>query len=315
MLLELERADADRRRREVALLDLFLGQDRRRAGKEIVAGIDALGDGHLEREVVDFLQAGNLLGLVFLDVDGALDQANVARARIALAAVHDAGERPDHVVRRHLTAVVEEDVVAQFEGVRHAVGRHRHRLRKFERELVVGGIPHIEWAVNRLVDDPVLRTRRGVRIEAAEARGVGPRHAEHATLARRLLGIGCSRAGNGNRGSGKPGKFTHAPSPLKRSAWNAFHSVAPVRARGMPNARPAELPAYRNGRSRRRLGPFGAQRPFADAGRRGALEFWATPAPRSRRAADRSRRCRCRSRDRPPRPACRPPSWSSPDRW
>lgn len=74
---------------------------------KVVAGVDAIGDRHLQREVVDLLETGNLLGRALLDVDRALDQADVAGAGIALAAIHDAGEGEDHVVGRHLAAVME----------------------------------------------------------------------------------------------------------------------------------------------------------------------------------------------------------------
>ena len=174
-------------RGEVGLLGLFLGQDRGRAGEEVVARVDPVGDGHLERVVVDLLEAGDLLGLALLDVDRALDQPDVARAGIALAAVHDAGERPDDVVGRHLAAVVEVGVVAQLVGVDEAVVRDRDRLRELQRQLVVGGVPIVQRAMDRLVDDVVLRARRDLRIEAAEARGIGRGHADHAALARRLL--------------------------------------------------------------------------------------------------------------------------------
>ena len=174
---------------EVALLDLFLGQDRGRAGEEVVAGVDAVGQRHLEREVVDLLQARDLLGLALLDIDRALDDAHVARAGVALGAVHDARERPDDVVGRHLAAVMEVGVVAQLVGIGEPVLRRRHRLGELEHQLAVRGIPVVERAVQRLADDVVLGARRGVRIEAAEARGIGRRHADRAALARRLLRV------------------------------------------------------------------------------------------------------------------------------
>jgi hypothetical protein len=187
MLLELERPQSDGIGGEVALLDLFLGQDRRRADEEGVAGVDAVGQRHLEREVVDLLQARNLLRLALLDIDRALDDAHVAGGGVALAAVHDARVGPDDVVGRHLAAVMEIGVVAQLVGVGEPVLRRRHRLGKLEHQLAFLGIPIVERTLDRLVDDVVLGARRGVRVEAAEACGVGRRHADGAALARRLL--------------------------------------------------------------------------------------------------------------------------------
>lgn len=62
MLDELVGAEADRRRAEVAALDRLARQDRGGVGGEVEAGIDAAGQRHLEREVVDLAQAGDLLG-------------------------------------------------------------------------------------------------------------------------------------------------------------------------------------------------------------------------------------------------------------
>ena len=199
---------------KVALLDLLLGQDGGRAREEVVGRVDLVGQRHLEREVVDLLEARDLLGLVLLDIDGALDDADVTRRRIALAAVHDARERPDDVVGRHLAAVMEIGVVAQLVGIGEAVFRRRYRLGQLEHQLAVLRIPIVERALQRLADDIVLRARRGVRVEAAEARGIGRRHADRAALARRVLRLGKPRAGDRDRCRRQPYQFAHEPSLL-----------------------------------------------------------------------------------------------------
>ena len=92
MLDELERPKTDRLLDEALLGGLVGGIDRGQRGEEVEAGIDLLGQRHLEREVVDLLQAGDLLGLALLDLGRALDHADIARAGIGLGAVHDAIE-------------------------------------------------------------------------------------------------------------------------------------------------------------------------------------------------------------------------------
>ena len=144
-------------------------------------------------EVVDLLQAGDLLGLALLDLDRALDQADVAGAGIALRAVHDASVGPDDVVGRHLAAVVEVGVVAQRVGVDEAVARHLHVLGELEHRLVAGGVPVVERAMDDVGVDVVLGARRGVDVEAVEARAIGRGDAQRAALA---WGLGFCHAGH-----------------------------------------------------------------------------------------------------------------------
>ena len=183
-------------------------------------------DRYLKREIVDLFKPGDFLRLALLDVHGTLDDAGEAGARVALRAIHEAGVGINEIVCRHLTAIVEVGVVAQPEGVRHAIGRSAHGLRQLQNQLGVCGIPVVERPVYGLVDDVVLGTRRRMRVEAAEARRVRCSHPERAALARRLLRVRRAGADDGDRGDREPCQFTHQPIPLVNILVGA-HSILP----------------------------------------------------------------------------------------
>jgi hypothetical protein len=123
VLDEFEWPKADRLLDEALLGGLVGGIDRRQRGEEVETRIDFLGQLHFEREVVDFLQAGDFLGFSLLDRGRALDHADKTRAGIGLGAVHDAIVGPDDVVGRHPAAMVEIGVVAQLEGMNETSAR------------------------------------------------------------------------------------------------------------------------------------------------------------------------------------------------
>ncbi len=183
---ELERPETDRFLNETVLA-AFIGRiDRGRRGEEVEARIDPLGQRHLQREVVDLLQPRDLLRLVLLDLGCALDQADEARARIGLRAVHDAVIGPDQVVGRHLAAVVEVGVVAQLEGVHQSVVRDGDVLGEFQHRLALRRVPDVERAVQTLAENLVLRALRRVDVHRREARPIGRGEADGAARARRL---------------------------------------------------------------------------------------------------------------------------------
>ena len=90
MLDEFERPKTDRLLDEALLRAFVGGIDRSQRGEEVEAWIDLLGQLHFKREVVDFLQAGDFLGLALLDLSRALDHADKTRPGIRLRAVHQA---------------------------------------------------------------------------------------------------------------------------------------------------------------------------------------------------------------------------------
>ena len=150
MLDEFERPKTDRLLDEALLGALVGGIDRSQRGEEVETRIDFLGQLHFEREVVDFLQAGDFLGLALLDLGRALDHADKARAGIGLGAVHDAIVGPDDVVGRHLAAMVEIGVVAQLEGINETSARDDDLLGKLRNRLALGGVPDVERPMQSL---------------------------------------------------------------------------------------------------------------------------------------------------------------------
>ncbi|MFK4532843.1 hypothetical protein ABIA00_001026 [Bradyrhizobium ottawaense] len=162
------------------------GIDRGQRGEEVEAGIDLLGQLHLNGEVIDLLQPGDLLGLALFDRGRALDHADKPRAGIGLGAVHDAGVGPDDIVGRHLAAIVEIGVIAQLEGVNEASARDHILLGKLQDRLSFRGIPDVERTMQRLGVDLVLGALRGVNVQAGETRAIGRCHADGSALARRL---------------------------------------------------------------------------------------------------------------------------------
>ena len=180
------RPKADRLLNKAFLGALVGGIDRRQRVEEIETGIDLLGQLHFEREVVDFLQAGDFLGLALLDLGRAGDHADVTRAGKGLGAVHDAVIGPDQVVGRHLAAVVEIDVVTELEGIDKPSARDDGLLGKFRNRLALGGVPRIERPMQTLGEDLVLGARCGVNVQAGETRAVGRRHPDGSALARCL---------------------------------------------------------------------------------------------------------------------------------
>ena len=144
MLDKFEWPKTDRLLDEALLGALVGGIDRSQRGEEVETRIDFLGQLHFEREVVDFLQAGDFLGFALLDLGRALDHADKTRAGIGLGAVHNAIVGPDDIVGRHLAAMVEISVVAQLEGMNKTSTRDDDLLGKLRNRLALGGVPDVE---------------------------------------------------------------------------------------------------------------------------------------------------------------------------
>ncbi len=129
--------------------------------------IDFLGQLHFQREVVDLLQAGDLLGLALLDLGRARDHADKPRAGIGLGAVHDASEAPDDVVGGHPAAMVEISVVAQLEGMNKTSVRDGDLPGELRNRLAFSGVPSVERPVQGLGEYLVLGALCRMNVHAA----------------------------------------------------------------------------------------------------------------------------------------------------
>ena len=107
-------------------------------------------------EVVDFLQARDGLRVALFDVDRALDDADIARARIGFRAIHEPIERPDDIIGGHRAAVMENRILAELVRMDQPVGRDGNIRCQLQHGLVVDGIPIVQRAVDRLGVDFVL---------------------------------------------------------------------------------------------------------------------------------------------------------------